>query len=358
MSSVAVIADAHVSEMLYTHRPLIKGDSIRALESAVRRILELGNISTVIFAGDNFDSRRPSPVDVRNMTSAIATLLSFGCRVLSIQGNHDSCPLSWMSICGAEDLSGKTITLKDGLTVSGHSYCTGFRFSEMMQWISTLSTTDLLVLHQSMTHLNGFDPNGVDLEDIPDGVRLGVTCGHLHIPNIARSVSERFAVSPGSTHPRSLAELPGSFMVLENGVPRLEPISGNRNIFRFTKVTSEEALQEVLDFLKTLPEGVSVDDMPLVEVRYTSEFVKHATSLESASTKCHIFHSVIGYFKHAEEMYVDMPVPKQEILGKFVPKGSTEHKVLCRLIEDEDTESVLDDVEKTFLDREVTGDAT
>lgn len=351
--SLAVIGDCHVSELMYVHRPRIRGDAYRALSSVVDQILGMPGMVAAVFAGDCFDSRWPSPRDFKTMAAQIGRLHKAGMRVLAIQGNHDLWKDDpWMSLCGAEPLSGRTVDVGP-LSISGMDYCVGKKFAELSDWMSRLHGTDVLVLHQSLSFLNSFDPCSVDPEDIPDGVAMGAVCGHIHIPEIRRSMSGRFAVSSGSTHPRTLAEPPGSFVVIEDGVPRIVPVPGTRRIFRFL-VDEQDKGEEALTFLEKLPVDLSDDDKPLVEIRHTPEQSEVADRARTFEERCHLFVSAVGNITLEEASFRPDGVevaPPSEVLSRFVPAGSKEHLLIHQLVEAGDPEKVLVALDEEFNER-------
>jgi len=352
----AAISDAHLSETLYAHRPLLRGDAGRALKAVVSRILETGRISTCLWIGDNLNSRRPSPEDVHEGMEAVLRLAKEGIPSLSIQGNHDRCPRSWLTLCGAEDISGKTVSVA-GTRFSGMDFCNGTAYAEFMEWMSKIPETDVLALHQPLGVFGNFSPNTFEVEDVPDNVRWGVVCGHTHIAEIRRSISGKYVVSPGATHPRNVSEPPGTFLVVEDKVPRIEQVPGCRQIIR-RQVDEDRKLDEALSICAMMSElDVSPEEMPILDLRYSHEYAKHVPEFRKAGKGCHLFMSVIGSPRLEATTVAGSSLSSREVLEKFVPKGSPQHSMLCSLIEGDDPEKMLDDLEKNCGEREKEIDA-
>jgi DNA repair exonuclease SbcCD nuclease subunit len=346
---IAFVGDAHLSQSLYAHRPLIKGDAGRALKAVQEKLLGMDNLEAVVLAGDTFDSRHPTSTDMLDLSVFCGHFCGKGIPVLSIQGNHDSCAFPWSCLAGGISLHGTTRRVGD-LLISGYDYSQGTQRARMHEWMQSLDT-DILVLHQSLSILDPFDPCCIDPEDIPEGVRLGLVCGHLHTPIVHFSSVGKFACSPGSTHARSFAEPSGSFLVVEDGKPRLVQIEGNRKRIRMSALNAE-AVDCVAAALKDMEES-DPDLRPLLEVKCAPEALSALQALaERESGKAHFFCPVCS----PEETVGDMTLEatsfsREDILQKFVELGSFEHDYLTCVLDQGDTESLLDDARARMLER-------
>lgn len=344
------IADAHLSEQMYAHRPLIKGDSYRALNSVVGRILETSGTGAVFFCGDNFNTDRPSSTDVHVMMGVVSELRKGGFEVYAIQGNHDASKLSWMGSCGVQSIHHRTVEA-EGVKVRGIDYIPGSGiYAELEALNDEREGCDILVLHQSFKHLCGFDVNALDVDDVPGCVAKGVVVGHTHVPDIRTNSLGVSVVSPGATHPRTISEPSGTFIKYDGNSFLHLSTPDTREIMRF-EVSSAEDINSLVEDLGDLKKykDKSPDEWPLVEVNYTPNCMAHMEPLKLYSDRCHLFLKTRqeGVFDKDEDISTDIVRSRAEVLATCVPPDSREYQCVMNLIELEE-EEVLNKLTSDF----------
>jgi len=342
------IGDTHLSEQLYVHRPLIKGDSYRALNGIIDKILVKNEKGSVIFCGDNFNSIRPSSTDVNEMIKAIFRLNQKGISVYGIQGNHDLSKMSWMDLCNVTHLHKQLIEI-EGKKVYGLDYTPGARIFDELDYINREIECDILVLHQSFVHLNPFDSYSLEVDDIPGSVREAVVSGHVHIPDKRENSLRISIVSPGATHPRSISEPPGTFIqyndkgFLHIGTPFSRPI---QRYCISCKKTRDAAVGE-LEKLNHMKEK-SPDEWPLVEIKYHVDCVGYLDKLNEYSDRCHLFTKAYSEFTHSlEDIQADISTSREEVLEKCTAKDTREYKFIIKLMKS-DPVHIIEELDTTF----------
>ena len=343
------IADAHLVQSMYVHRPLIRGDALRALDSIVTEILSKTQEGEVIFCGDNFNMFRPSPGDVRDMSDNITRLTQAGISVYSIQGNHDLCRYSWMNICGAQDLGAMDVVEMSGRRVYGLDYTPGAKIIDELNRINGEIECDILVLHQAFKHLSPFDTYSLSVEDMPGSVLDAVVSGHVHIPDKRVNSSGVSIVSPGATHPRDISEPQGTYVQYGTDFMHIgTPVS--RNIKKFVVEKSED-MEEVLEYMETLKylENNSPDSWPLVRVRYSSELINIIGKLKKYTGRCHLFTEAVNKdVLKIEDIDITINSSTEDILKQCVDEGSLEYRTVLQLTERNKPEKVLEEIDQAF----------
>jgi len=344
-----LIADAHLSEQMYVHRPLIRGDSYRALDSIVDKILDKHEEGSVIFCGDNFNSARPSALDVHVMMESVYRLEQKGIAVYGIQGNHDLSKKSWMDLCEVNNLHKQTIEI-EGKKVYGLDYTPGARIFEELDHINREIECDILVLHQSFVHLCPFDSYSLEVDDIPGSVREAVVSGHIHIPDKRENSLGISVVSPGATHPRSISQPSGTFIqyndkdFLHIATPSSRLI---KRFFVFDKPSMEETVEELEKLEYMTKKGF--DEWPLIEIKYHVDCISYLEKLNKYIDRCHLFTKAHAesLMDPAEEIQIDMNTSKKDILEQCIDKDSPEFKLTMTLLESNPT-LVIEELDAEF----------
>ena len=328
------VGDAHLSEQMYVHRPLIKGDSYRALHSIIDKILAKNEEGSVVFCGDNFNSNRPSSLDVKVMTDVIFRLEEKGIATYGIQGNHDLSKLSWMDLCEVINIDRELIDI-EGKQVYGLDYIPGARIFDELDRINREVECDILVLHQSFSHLNPFDSYSLEVDDIPGSVKEAVVSGHIHLPDKRENSLGISVVSPGATHPRSISEPPGTF-VQYNGKDFLHIATPSSRLIQRYHISDKETLDEVVKKLEEIEymKEKDFDEWPLVEIKYTVDCVRYLERLDKYKDRCHIFTKAESEdILDTEDVYEDIHASKEEILEQSVSKDSKEYNFILELLD-------------------------
>jgi len=342
------ISDAHITEQMYVHRPLIKGDSYRAIDSIVDKILEKKVNGSVIFCGDNFNSNRPSAKDVMRMSDATHRLEQQGIAVYGIQGNHDLSRISWMDLCDVRSINDELVNI-EGKQVYGLDYIPGARIFDELDRINREVECDLLVLHQPFAHLNPFDSYSLDVEDIPGSVKEAVISGHIHIPDKRVNSLGISVVSPGATHPRSISEPAGTYVqyndkdFLHITTPSSRPI----HRFKLRDKESCDAIKADLDKLAYFKEK-DVDEWPLVEIKYLVDASSRLEELDTYADRSHMFlKSESDVSLDQEDIEIDINTSKEEILEQCIEKDSDEFTTILEMLSG-NPEKIIEDMDTQF----------
>lgn len=250
-------SDTHLSETIWKKFPNIVGDSFYSFDQIISLAKEDGFL---ILAGDILDLPNPSSKVIHKLLEGLNQLVSAGCFVLFVQGQHDMSDPPWLSVAAsilgnnAKDLfihlDGRLFE-HDGIVFGGLDYRPDFRLPDSL----VCSSDDgVLVLHQPWVE---FLPCGAyaSLKDISGNWRHILT-GDFHVTKVLDLTSSdgisRRVYSPGSSHLRSISEPPKKY------------------VFRF----SDGFLFELVR-LKTRP-------MVLIEVRdesqYRGDFIEQQVS--------------------------------------------------------------------------------
>ena len=346
------ISDAHLSGGMYVHRPLIKGDSYRALDSITADILSKDQPGSVIFCGDNFNTPKPSPEDVQHMTDVINCFREKGIPVYAVQGNHDlCCGLSWMHICGALDLTEKVHDI-EGRRVCGLDYTPGTKIIDELNRIDGEIECDILVIHQAFRHLSPFDTFSLSIEDVPGSVLEAVVSGHIHVPDKRDNSAGVSIVSPGATHPCNIAEPPGTYIQYDGTAFMHISTPVSRPIKKLV-IEKEEDIQGVLEYLESLKylEDKSPDEWPLVRIRYASELIELIRKLSKFKSRCHLFiEAVTAEVPDVSEVEVSIAASTEDILKQCIDEHSLEYKTILGLT-DGNYQVILENINKAFIER-------
>lgn len=273
MKKIYFVADAHMSRLIYRNRPDISGDAHRALRSVVESVLEdEADEKALVFCGDNFDSRRPEPLDIAVFKSCVADLKAGGVRVLAVAGNHDKMPIEdagqWLDLY--EDVewlgSGEVIDVCS-VRMTGMDFVAGQSVSDRL---AATPDCDVIVVHQPLAHLSPFESYTLESEGVPDGVAKALVAGHVHIPDIRFNSSGVALVSPGSTHARKINDKRGSYAVydVDSGEFEIMPVRSFRAVASFKLGSEEDVSAAVAKIEAMVPKSDLVDDRPIVGVRY------------------------------------------------------------------------------------------
>jgi DNA repair exonuclease SbcCD nuclease subunit len=229
MSRIIFIGDGHMSELAWKSRPSARWDAKSALLAIVGA--ERGRADALVFCGDCFDSRRPSPDEFKAMADCLD---GSGLRVLHVQGNHDKCRgEGWMSLLGSESLHGRVVDVS-GVKLAGVDHSGPDELEAVLGGICDSGPFDVLVLHQALSEAGSREPGCLSKADVPHCARIGMVVGHTHNPMACRDSEGRWVVSPGCTHRRKVDEPPGTYAVLEDGAFSSERVQWGRELLELT----------------------------------------------------------------------------------------------------------------------------
>lgn len=218
MVEFLALGDTHVWPELgaFSRFPGMANDSFRAFTDIIRTTEPFDTV--LLLAGDVFEHSHRHGLTaamqhVANARKSPDTTSDW--RTLFIQGNHDAVSVGmppFMGFCG-----GKRLT-RDALEFYPSDTSTEVRIAgldytrDVEQLYADLDYVrqqkpDILLLHQGVDALLGFDGAfELKLDDL-DGVADIIVCGHVHTPVVKELKSGTIFISPGSTIPRNCTEL-------------------------------------------------------------------------------------------------------------------------------------------------------
>jgi len=304
MSKIYFISDAHLAYLLYANRRGINQDTYKALLSVVSYIIDDEAIDkTVIFCGDNLDSKSPGPTDLLALQAAVKRLADANIKIYGIEGNHDkvaakSTPKEaqghqWVDLVdNMESINKKLITLKDGTTVYGLDYIQGKQIYEELE---KAPECDIIVLHQPFAHVSPFEANTLEVEGVPDQVNKAVVFGHVHISDKRKTCKGVWVVSPGAVHAQKLTHPHGAFAVYdtEENTFNFVETPYHREMRRF--ICHEESdLKEVEELFLANLTSEEDENKPLLGIKFADSIGKEVIALaEKYADKINFFPKVM-----------------------------------------------------------------
>ena len=311
------IADSHITRLIYSNRPELHSDTYRALLSAAELIALEGKEAAVVFCGDNFDTRSPTPEDIRIFRKAVDIMTDAGVKVYGIEGNHDrvvskdgSGKGGWISLIdGVEHINRKTVNIH-GVYIHGLDYVQG---SGIYEDLEKVPECDILVIHQPFAHISPFEPNAIELECLPDQVRKGVVAGHVHMYDIRKTANGVRAVSPGSTHAVKLGSPEGSFAVYDIDKDKFSRVATPyaRRMVRFecdNEINIKDMMEDLSEILTDRDEL-----KPVVGIKYRSDLSEAVIkAVDEIGNRAHVFLKVIP--EEADEIVTEDSDIRNDVL--------------------------------------------
>ena len=243
MIKIIHTADNHVGCRQYG-MPEREEDFYASLREIVR-VAKDEIADVVVFAGDLFDSAKPSARAVLEVKTCVEALRLSGREVLGIEGNHDLTQDSyWLRVCGVHPLSDGYVNDVLGLRAIGVNYCRGDELMKRLEEIALACENDgtswpLVVLHAGVAEMScPFNAEVSQQQLAPVLKRIGCrycALGHVHI-RCEQSVDGILFVQPGSTECKSVDEPNGKSV----SVFEMEENSGSVSSMREAPVRSRK----------------------------------------------------------------------------------------------------------------------
>ena len=159
------------------------------------------NVEAVVLAGDTYDFAKLEGAAVRPLQAFVTKLKQHGITVIGIDGNHDRSNGEWLKLCGAEYVGDGSGVLVGGIRFCGIDNCTLDQFRAKVADIAEGGTADVLIVHQAVAELAGFNGAEFVAADIVDAAKklktVYVALGDIHTPREAVFDGIRMAY-PGS----------------------------------------------------------------------------------------------------------------------------------------------------------------
>lgn len=218
MVKFLALGDTHVWPEIgaFSRFPGMANDSFRAFTDIIRTTEPFDTV--LLLAGDVFEHSH------RHGLTAAMQHVADACKspnttsdwqTLFIQGNHDAVSSGmppFMGFCGGRRLTRDALEfyLNDtsaAIRIAGLDYT-----RDVEQLYADLDHVrqqkpNILLLHQGVDALLGFEgAYELKIDDL-DGVADVIICGHVHTPLVKKLPSGTMFVSPGSTIPRNCSEL-------------------------------------------------------------------------------------------------------------------------------------------------------
>ncbi len=285
-------ADWHIAQSAW-RRSGIDGDSYRALDHVIDKCIELR--VPLIAAGDLFDSRDPSPEDVRCVRRAMKRMAVEELGVYYTQGNHERESKPWLGAISSwpEHIHQKVIDHIDGLRIYGLDWQPASALHDALHNIP--ADIDVLVCHQVWTDFMGSVATCEgSLADVPPVPLICTGDYHVHQwLNFNRpDGSQGTALSAGSICMQSIDEehakhvwvvgrcLDGTLSTSSCRIP------GARSVYRYA-VDSVAELDALLGDKLCDPDD---DHRPIVSIRLPAELRDQRTRVEQAAAIDNQYH--------------------------------------------------------------------
>lgn len=329
---ILIASDLHLSEVIWTTRPEITGDSYFALDEIYRVAIEQ-RVGRVFLLGDVFDTYQPTARDVVKYQEFSNKLLAADIDLFYIEGQHDR-----SSVRVADDANHiawcdttKVANHADGMVVpineEINAYCLDWRHSDHVAFelMKIPKNCQWLFAHQAWKELMSSScRSDCSLEhDVPDHIQAVFT-GDKHNHSICSIGARRLAVySPGCTHMRKKNE-PMSFAVflVDDGRVRSIPIrSRPLRRFELMNLGSEMDVELALKTMSNedIPEAVA---KPLFIIQHIKELSNYIRSLRDRKDIHVITETVVPRLKEKQESQ-----EKEKSLTSDVRADNTEELV-------------------------------
>lgn len=299
---ILIASDLHLSEVIWTTRPEISGDSYFALKEIYRQAVA-HDVGRVFLLGDVFDTYQPTARDVVHYQEFSHDLKKHNIQLYYIEGQHDRSSfrkneknhIAWCDTTEcATHVDRQVVAINDEI----NAYCMDWRHTDdiVFELERIPENCTWLFAHQAWTEL--MSPScrsDHQLLKIPEHIDVVFT-GDKHHHNVVTLGERRLYVySPGCTHMRKKNE-PTSFAVflVDDGRVRSLPIR-SRPIRKFyCPVPGMEA--DIEEFLKTqqdstLPEEVA---KPLCIVQHCKELTNYVRVLRDRKV-AHIISETVAF---------------------------------------------------------------
>lgn len=239
-------ADSHLDFMQYGMRQRFD-DFFLSTESVFQKSKELGS-EFILFAGDIFNSKRPSGESIRRF---VELKNKYGIPVYAIDGNHDRSGNAWLEVCGITPIN-KVLDIK-GVKFFGIDSCRPTQFKEKLIELSESGESiDVLAMHQAVMELFDYGSSDYSLSWlVPACDALGVkyvALGDIHTHCLKEIDGIKFSY-PSAPEPTSISQVGGTgfmnFVTIDDNKVDVEKIKLKTR--EFIRLSSEDDNSKVLN---------------------------------------------------------------------------------------------------------------
>lgn len=360
---IAVLSsDWHLDRGAWRRHRELTGDSAFALKQIVDLCID--RQLPLVAAGDLLDdSEQEDPFALATLFKEADRMQAVGLPLYGCSGNHERCSradVQWLTLhawptyihqkpfkLGPFDCFGLDQTHKDQLSAY---------FDQIPEW------TDILVTHFSWKDFMGEDRGDARLSDVPY-VRMVIT-GDFHehrtLQTIGRHGQDLRAVSPGSTHLRSVTEeREKSVYVLWDDFT-LESVPLKTRPYQEVVVTDESHVDQLIGELDSYYGGEDLPEQlrrPIIRLVYTPGVAGALRRLEAACVgKAHLFPKPMMVALREGPDEEDRATAQVVVAGglrgnlhRVVPVETPEYFLADRLLACSDPKKELDAIEVAEL---------
>lgn len=293
---VAFTADWHIARSAWA-RSGIDGDSYHGLAQVVDHCLAAQ--IPLIAAGDLFDTKDPSPDDVRHVRVQLARMARARLKVYYIQGQHESEKKPWLSAIHpwAAHIHGESVEIA-GFKFYGLDWQPSATVADALKAIPP--GTDVLACHQVWREFMGDHVQSeCSFADVRHASLVLTGDYHKHRVLVVAAGDRAITVlSPGSTCMQSIDEEPAKafydLCIDDDGDLAYVDVPLDNRAFDAFEVADEAELDALIVGMPigveaggTLPEHLR---MPLVRVRYPAGIAGAEKRLKAAAAgRFHLF---------------------------------------------------------------------
>lgn len=214
---IGIISDLHLGYRQYGLKDR-ENDFYTQYKKCIKTIVE-EECDYAIFAGDIFDTHKPSPVAINIFGTGLSLLNKNNISVFNIVGNHTQLQVKdyfepdklFLGKYDYHILSEEYTFTNNGLFICGLPYYANHSLDKLKEQISILNNEaaqhkcSILVLHQEFQEYCGFTGAHLSINDIDISNFDVVICGHIHSRDID-TIDDLLYIQPGSIERMNMTE--------------------------------------------------------------------------------------------------------------------------------------------------------
>lgn len=326
-----------------------------------RRAIDL-QVDMVILAGDMFDMPRPHAIAVNELKQCVRALTDNRIMVVGVDGNHDYTGGEWLKVCGVIPLSEKPVECK-GVRVAGLNFQRANTIhSTLQQMIDEGQRADIMVLHQPLGEVAGFDTVDLTAMDMVERLtRLGVryvALGDIHDYREFVLGGIRF-VYPSSPETTAKDQKPDkSFSLVEIDGASLktsyEPVPARP--FQAIQIRAESDLDGLLKYMQANKHALVIIEF---EPNQKDLALRAETMLQNTGALYRMVPLRDGSTSSITDLAIKEGVERRgaigrlkEAVGKFFEETSDQYQMVLQLLSSPDN---VDAVVKQFMETKKAG---
>jgi len=352
-------ADIHAAYRQYGS--VLREQDFYAMLAQITDIAIVQKVDAVIYAGDTWDSIKPSAEAVGFVQGEVSRLAAHGIPVLGIAGNHDACEDEWLSVCGIRSLHNQPWKSADGIVITGKHFRRPAVFVQEINEDRARVKADVYVVHQAFKELSNFCGDNLSAEEMAPMFRemgvVYVAMGDIHQFALGEYDGVKFCY-PGSPERNSTDDTGLKSVSIVTIDPRTKAVTMDtaptkpRRLVRLV-VNTVEQIDNILKDVAGLN-----SDKPVVAIYYTPELREHIQKAEGTLKASDILFRTyaVGTTEDKEKVLQiaesfdrkDSAKLLAETVTAYFDLGTDENEMIQMLLEGQDMGTVV----KNYIDKE------